>query len=343
MKLASDIDLTSALTGGVLIGLTSTLYLALNGRITGLSGIFEEVCLNPPTKQKIWAWSYAAGLVSAGALLRIIRPNSFGDNVVALQVDTTTPVVVLIGGFLTGLGARLGKGCTSGHGVCGLGRLSPRSLAAVGTFMTTGVATASILRRLTPVEFASGVDGNVLAYGSASLLSLGVSLAVSSGKRATEPSQVSSTIAWLDNGLSYGFGLAFGLCLGISGMLRSDRVLNFLDPFGPNGWDPSLTGVMGGAVLFNMITFPLLHFANLPVLCQPSGFQLKNMLKIGLVPENLKIDWKLLVGSAIFGVGWGLTGICPGPGLVSIGGRIGFAKYYMPGLIGGVLAQSLLF
>ena len=129
-----------ALAGGVLIGLSAVVLLLLNGRIAGISGItfglFERA------KPAEWAWkaAFVLGLVGAGVAVLAWQGQ-------APLSPASTPLLVLAG-LLVGVGTALGNGCTSGHGVCGLGRLSGRSLAAVLTFMATAIATVFVARHL---------------------------------------------------------------------------------------------------------------------------------------------------------------------------------------------------
>jgi len=128
--------LTAAL-GGVLIGLASWLMWWGMGRIAGISSITAEV-LSEPTQPDTWRWAFLAGLIVGGCLL--------GQG---LEIPTlpTRPLTLLIpAGLLVGFGTVWGSGCTSGHGVCGLGRLSLRSLVAVGVFMATGMVTVTLMR-----------------------------------------------------------------------------------------------------------------------------------------------------------------------------------------------------
>jgi uncharacterized protein len=125
-----------ALTGGVLIGLASWLLLASLGKVAGISGIVSGLV----SADSGWRWAFVAGLVSSGALCTVW----LGPPATALR-----PIWLLIAaGWLVGLGTVLGSGCTSGHGVCGLGRRSARSLVAVLVFMGTGFATVFIAGKL---------------------------------------------------------------------------------------------------------------------------------------------------------------------------------------------------
>jgi uncharacterized protein len=127
------------LLGGVLIGLAATLLLWLNGRVAGVSGILNGVVF-PQAGDVAWRVAFLIGLVAAGGLYMAVVPG-------APSPRTEYPRLALIAaGLLVGFGTRMGSGCTSGHGVCGLGRLSLRSFAAVLTFMTTAIATTFLVR-----------------------------------------------------------------------------------------------------------------------------------------------------------------------------------------------------
>jgi uncharacterized membrane protein YedE/YeeE len=136
----NDVNWIGALAGGALIGASATLLLLLNGRIAGISGIFSMATSTP--RGHGWAWLFLAGMTGGGALYE------YGWASVATPVGAFAPLTMLCGGLIAGFGARLGQGCTSGHGVCGLGRLSLRSLAAVMTFMATAIVTVWVIRHL---------------------------------------------------------------------------------------------------------------------------------------------------------------------------------------------------
>jgi len=128
----------SALLGGTLIGVSATLLMLTQGRIAGISGVFSGAAFAEPG-DRAWRIWFVGGLIAAPVLYGLAG----GD--IVFDLSASWPLVVL-GGFLVGLGTRLGSGCTSGHGVCGLSRLSPRSLAAVLVFMAAGMAATGLMR-----------------------------------------------------------------------------------------------------------------------------------------------------------------------------------------------------
>lgn len=126
----------SALIGGILIGISSFALLVLQGRIAGISGILENGLFAWRDKSnRVWAIWFIAGLLLGGEVVRHFNPLAFGS------IHPHKLWQILLGGLLVGFGSRLGSGCTSGHGICGLGRLSLRSLIAVLTFMIAGVVS----------------------------------------------------------------------------------------------------------------------------------------------------------------------------------------------------------
>ncbi len=129
----------SALIGGALIGLAAVVLMALMGRIAGISGIAGGL-ISSPSGDRGWRVLFVVGLVGGVALHEILRPETF-----ALREGFPLAIVALAG-LIVGLGSRMGSGCTSGHGVCGLSRLSARSLAATVTFMITAAITVAVVR-----------------------------------------------------------------------------------------------------------------------------------------------------------------------------------------------------
>lgn len=131
----------SALIGGVLIGTGVVLLMWLDGRIAGISGIFGQLLL-PRHGGIAWRAAYVAGSVLGALAWRL-----GGGAPQALQLTDSTPVLIA-GGLLVGIGVRLANGCTSGHGICGIARFSPRSIWATVTFMVAGFATVFVVRHL---------------------------------------------------------------------------------------------------------------------------------------------------------------------------------------------------
>lgn len=130
----------TALGGGLLIGVAAAALILFNGRIAGISGILGGL-LHSARGDNAWRLAFLLGLVVAPLAYRMVAP------LPVIEVDADT-VTLVASGLLVGLGTRYGAGCTSGHGVCGLSRRSPRSLAATASFMLAGFVTVYVVRHL---------------------------------------------------------------------------------------------------------------------------------------------------------------------------------------------------
>lgn len=131
----------SALAGGALIGLAAAIYILGLGRVAGVSGILGSL-LRPRSGDAPAQFAFVAGLIAAPLLM-----GAAGAPLPAISVDASLPAVIA-GGVLVGYGTRLGGGCTSGHGVCGIARFSTRSLAATALFMAAGAAVVFVARHV---------------------------------------------------------------------------------------------------------------------------------------------------------------------------------------------------
>ena len=129
---------SQALLGGILIGISAALLLAFNGRIAGISGILYNLLFNPLSgSERGWRMAFLVGLIGGGYLM---LPVGFELR------QGYSPILLIISGLAVGIGTRIGNGCTSGHGVCGIGLMAGRSIVATATFMVSGIITVSILR-----------------------------------------------------------------------------------------------------------------------------------------------------------------------------------------------------
>jgi uncharacterized membrane protein YedE/YeeE len=131
----------ASLGGGVLLGIASAMFLLLNGRILGISGIVGGL-LAPRMGDIGWRLAFLLGMGAAPFVFAAVMPPEL---LPVVRIDASEPVIALAG-VLVGIGTRYGSGCTSGHGVCGLSRLSPRSLVATLSFMAAGFAIVYLLR-----------------------------------------------------------------------------------------------------------------------------------------------------------------------------------------------------
>jgi uncharacterized protein len=134
----SGFEPVRALLGGTVLGIGLVMVLLASGRVAGVSGVVGALL---PPRRGDWAWrlAFVIGLFAGGVAIRGFVPESM-----VFALDRSTPALV-VAGLLVGYGSRLGNGCTSGHGVCGLARLSPRSLLATAVFIATGAVTVFVI------------------------------------------------------------------------------------------------------------------------------------------------------------------------------------------------------
>ena len=130
----------SAAAGGALIGLAAGMLLLLNGRVAGVSGVAGGM-LRPSRGDVAWRLAFLGGLVAAPVCYALVRA------LPSITFDISLTAVALAG-FVVGIGTRYGAGCTSGHGICGIARMSPRSIAATACFVATGMITVFVLRHV---------------------------------------------------------------------------------------------------------------------------------------------------------------------------------------------------
>ncbi len=131
----------NSLLGGLIIGTAVSVMLLANGRVTGISGIINGA-ISPQKGDTAWRLLFIAGLLLGGLTLSRLNPEVFGSS------PNSSPLLTIVAGLLVGFGTIMGSGCTSGHGVCGISRLSPRSLVATISFMFAGILAVTILRKL---------------------------------------------------------------------------------------------------------------------------------------------------------------------------------------------------
>jgi len=137
----AEANLYGGLIGGVMIGVAATLLLLINGRIAGISGILGGLVLPNSASERLWRYAFVIGLVCGAAFDIWLR------GPLPLQQQAGNPLL-LFAGLLVGFGTRIGSGCTSGHGICGIARQSPRSLTATATFIVCGVLTVYLMRHV---------------------------------------------------------------------------------------------------------------------------------------------------------------------------------------------------
>lgn len=292
----------TSLLGGLTIGLASAAKLATTGRITGISGTWGGLIKG---NLDTWRIAFIGGLGAGGLLALQFMPGT----IQALPDSYSIPRAVAAG-LLVGYGTSLGSGCTSGHGVCGLARLSKRSLASVMTFMATGALVASLSGTAVACGIPAGHVPAWVAPTAEQLLQsgsvLGLSLATVLLLRVVAGLKLVPA-ALLGVASEFAFGTIFALGLAAGGMVMPAKVAAFLSPLATY-FDPSLMAVMGGALMVTTPAFQYIMRSNKVPLCAPCLD----------LPTKTAIDAPLLMGAALFGAGWGLGGMCPGPALVSL-------------------------
>ena len=137
----TDFTPVSAVIGGLFIGVSATILLITHGRVAGISGIVRGA-ITSASNENTWRWLFLGGLLTGALLYQTLWPQT-----TPFRTDYS-PILLLLGGLLVGYGTSLGGGCTSGHGVCGMGRFSIRSIVATLVFMGTGVSTVYVMRHV---------------------------------------------------------------------------------------------------------------------------------------------------------------------------------------------------
>ncbi|KAH9807458.1 hypothetical protein DFH28DRAFT_1006241 [Melampsora americana] len=354
------------LLGGAFLAAASSSLLYDYGRVFGCSGAIHSIITGSYQSNKL---ALVLGLTFGGSAIRIGLPfletslsRTFFDSSLLSHANHWQALSVLaVSGALVGAGSKIGSGCVSGHMLCGVARGSKRSWAATMVFFPVAILTHRIIKPLLYAFLPPSHSINritlesklaplaIFLLGSPYLLYHLLKLTVSSKR--------------FEFLRTYLLGATFASGLALSGMTRPSVVLGFFDFFLPS-WDPSLLGValagLGTNVLVYMtvvkpkvikwtklkeeiskaddLTIDGLRqsiLAHVPNSCSQSEWQLPEL-------SNTNIDRKLILGSALFGIGWGLAGICPGPGLVSLGAypfSLGIWSWMVGFLVAGKLAS----
>jgi uncharacterized membrane protein YedE/YeeE len=296
----------SELLGGALIGLACTAHLMFSGRITGISGIIKDVM----QKQSSWALALVVGmLITASFLPAPPDPKISGFH-------------TAFAGLLVGIGSQMANGCTSGHGVCGLARRSKRSMVAVGTFMITALSMCNRKIPELPAldKFLAGAPGIPFkgVLGFVLILVILIALNEFVWKRSREG--MANLITAMTTGSVFALGLS------ISGLNNPHRIrasLNWCAGF--HSWDSVLLFGFAGSILVTGFLFPIILQRQHPAF--HAHFE---------IPTDQDIDPRLIIGSALFGLGWSIAGVCPGPGIFGLASGNGFFSLWMTSYILGL-------
>lgn len=353
----------AGLQGGILIGLAADTLLLYDGDIMGASGIVTSTILSNPIKtitdpSNHWKIVFLTSFVST-AILLIPKYDATALTLSTVNARSVSNAGYCIAGLLVGFGTRLGNGCTSGHGICGLGRASPRSLAAVLTFLTTGIV-ASIATSPKNSMFAvlyngDGSENNDRnsAYGTAIALT-GLAASIIAFFLQKKKKEKTDDVDDDDDASRRKLipacvsGALFSLGLYVSGMAYQSKVFGFLDVSDiSKTWDATLMMVMGGGVVVSFAAYQLLEQFRLIKLgnnrtCKhPLALSDKSSFKN--IPTSTAVDWKLLLGSLSFGLGWGVGGLCPGPAIFQAAiGSVPVVQYWWPSyFVGAHIANEV--
>jgi uncharacterized membrane protein YedE/YeeE len=308
------------------IGLAASTLLLANGDIMGSSGITSPMVIQPHRTwaSQTWKFVYTASFIAAANLYQVFYEPE------ALQTESPnlSRVGFVLAGLLVGFGTKLGNGCTSGHGICGLARFSKRSFAAVGTFMAVAVATATVLSQdvvtnSLSILYSKDLPANTDTTTTMIVAVVPTALALWS-LRTPSRKTLGAAVS----------GALFAVGLGISKMIWPSKVHGFLNLSAiPQGtYDPTLMTVMGAGVLISFLGYQIKHRLSQPI-CGEPNFR---------VPTNSTIDSNLLLGATCFGMGWGLGGFCPGPALFwAASGSASVAYSWLPAYFAGAYLAGM--
>ena len=299
----------NSIIGGAIMAFASSLHLYLNGKITGISGaVFRCITLTDFS----YNFSFIIGMIFLSAFMKCffdpMAPPKTVDSPIFMEttsrfVGDLSIIGFMIAGFLVGFGAKMANGCTSGHGVCGLPRLSKRSIVAICLFMIFGILMATTryyIPFLRPSSYAFNVwETSVINIGMLILSIGGFGVNLWNVYKSGIKDKVRDILVSFCVGCLFSFGLME------SGMLQRHVVVEFLTL--GKVWNFQLAFVLGTAVGINLFTFNY-------ILKKTTRPKFKENFDL---PTNTEVDNKLCVGSAIFGLGWGLAGICPGPAVIA--------------------------
>lgn len=325
--------------GGLLIGLAAAVLLLLSGDMLGASTIVSSLALSPKSAlvdpDQHWKLVFVVAFCWTA---NVFFASEYKDQTDGLA--DLSPLAFGLGGVLVGFGTKLGNGCTSGHGVCGMARFSKRSLASVCVFLATGMLTAFLTQEATTPfpksAFAwlrndeaiklkmwpKAATALLFVLGMAALAAPTFHEMMIPKSETTTPSAANARRKLAPSVVS---GVIFSAGLYVSRMVFPSVVFGFLNlglitAQGGEGkdWNPTLMCVLCGAILVSTISYQLIDGYSL-VLARDKTYSqpicLTKGSKFSNIPASSVIDGELIIGAFCFGLGWGITGLCPGPAI----------------------------
>eukprot|EP01113_Clastostelium_recurvatum_P046611 TRINITY_DN8194_c0_g1_i2.p1 TRINITY_DN8194_c0_g1~~TRINITY_DN8194_c0_g1_i2.p1 ORF type:complete len:362 (+),score=71.65 TRINITY_DN8194_c0_g1_i2:69-1088(+) len=286
--------------GGTMLFIASSQMMQMNGRVFGLSSIFSGAVWGD---RAMWRICVIVGM-SIGAHIGALIAPFLGLGEVNYEIPLSG-YMIPIAGLLVGLGVQIGSGCTSGHTLCGIARLSPRSIVATCVFFVTAMFTASFLYPQHDLPLNTGTlwpTYDQTAQLIMMVIGSGSALVSVSRLHKCDALPISLTVS-LTSLLS---GAIFAVGLVITGMANPIKVLSFLNVASPSSWDPSLAMLMMGGLLPNILYYQLITKRSSKPDVEERFY----------LPTKTTIDLPLILGALLFGVGWGVSGSCPGPSAV---------------------------
>ncbi|MEW5304201.1 MAG: hypothetical protein WDW36_006828 [Sanguina aurantia] len=316
----------AAALGGLILGISASAKLLLTGRVLGISGAMKGIVTG--SEPSPWRFAFLGGMALGAVAVPYLVPSAVEALPGSLGLGR-----MAVAGLMVGLGAALGNGCTSGHGVCGTARFAPRSLAFTATFMAAGAVAAELTNTLaalqvpliqpvfevlsrSSVQQYLGIAGVATAV-FATLGAIGARLK----RKSVGSVDTSGALHTLELVSEAACGAFFSVGLGVSGMTHPAKMAGFLSILHVQ-WDASLVFVMATAVVissiaFNSVAGPKLallppavagNVSTSPIMCPAYS----------LPPTGSRIDRRLILGAVVFGAGLGLGGLCPGPSIVNL-------------------------
>jgi uncharacterized protein len=305
---ASALSPIYPLLGGIAMGLSVAANALVFGRVTGVSGHINRVLRG----ERLADAFLLLGIALGGLLFSPWLPSTPAAILPFMHVR------LFVAGALVAIGASLANGCTSGHAICGMARFSPRSLVAVPVFFAVAMAvgqftgTAGLLMH----AVSNAPPGGALALSAASPTRLAAPYALvlslqGIGVMILQKSRNEALRRWASVALQILIGVSFSMGLVWSGMAVPLKVASFFD-VGRASWDPSLMFVFPGALFCSAIAFRTVQSGKSSLLVPEKHS----------IPRNSPVSVTLVLGAVIFGFGWGLVGLCPGPALVLVGASL---------------------